>query len=148
MKCSVRGFPLLTQSRRPGPGQRSCTSVDSSPSGVPIRRSAQCKPDRGNDLGDHDRYHHGNNRLPENTQPQPLLVPCARGSCALPEVRSRSPYQRCVVDDRCRVAFLASGSFLRGAAIKPSRCACFRLSLRIRRIPSPFSRANLSEGFS
>jgi hypothetical protein len=42
---------------------------------------------------------------------------------------------------------LVAGSFLRGAAIKPSRCACFRLSLRIRRIPSLFSRANLSDGF-
>jgi hypothetical protein len=60
----------------------------------------------------------------------------------------RSPYQRWIVAERCLIVLFATGSFLRGAAIKPSRCACFRLSLRIRRIPSLLSRANFSEGFS
>ena len=38
-------------------------------------------------------------------------------------------------------AFSASSSFLRGAGIKPSRCARLRASLRARRIASLFSRA-------
>src|SRR4029079_12883578 len=41
-----------------------------------------------------------------------------------------------------------SFGFLTGAGINPSRMACFRASLRARRMASDFSRAAFSEGFS
>jgi hypothetical protein len=44
---------------------------------------------------------------------------------------------------------LRSGSFFfGGAGSKPSLMACFRASLRARRMASDFSRVFLSEGFS
>ena len=46
-----------------------------------------------------------------------------------------------------RVGRLSLG-FLTGAAINPSRIACFRAILRARRMASDFSRAAFSEGFS
>jgi hypothetical protein len=57
-------------------------------------------------------------------------------------------HQRFVGDWCCRPVFPIPGSLLRGAAIKPSRCARLRASLRARRIDSLFSRAVFSDGFS
>jgi len=47
-----------------------------------------------------------------------------------------------------RPALPRVGGFLFGIGSRPSRCACLRLSLRIRRIASLRSRAFRSEGFS
>jgi hypothetical protein len=51
---------------------------------------AEHEPHRRNDLCDHDRNRHGNNRLPENARAQPLRAPVARGSFWAREIRWHS----------------------------------------------------------